>query len=96
MESATAKELDSLKMLKALADPNRLRIVKRISRQDDVCALELLDDLKITQPTLSHHMKTLVECGLVESRKAGRWRRYSLRSSNADAFLKDLADTLQS
>lgn len=79
-----------LTALKALSDPNRLRIVALVSERDDICALEILEELKITQPTLSHHMKTLVDCGLVESRKDGRWRKYSIHKDSVESFMQDL------
>ena len=39
---------------------------------------ELLEELQVTQPTLSHHMKVLSDCGLVSSRKDGKWQHYSI------------------
>jgi Predicted transcriptional regulators len=66
------------KVFKALGDENRLRIVNRICCNGEVCACNLLEDLDVTQPTLSHHMKLLRECGLIKARKEGRWMHYSL------------------
>lgn len=65
------------KVCKALGDPNRLRIVQMLSGCEK-CACTLLEALDITQPTLSHHMKILSDCGVVEVRKDGRWSHYSL------------------
>ena len=62
---------------KALADPNRLRIVQVLTCGEQ-CGCELLDQMQITQPTLSHHMKVLGGCGLVSSVKKGKWNHYSL------------------
>lgn len=62
---------------KALADANRLRIVKLLS-QGEKCACKLLEAFDITQPTLSHHMKILCACELVSVRKEGKWAHYSL------------------
>ena len=70
---------------KALADPNRLRIIQLLTRGEK-CACELLEQLQITQPTLSHHMKTMEYCGLISSRKEGKWSHYSLNSSQWSAF----------
>lgn len=64
--------------LKTLGDPNRLRIVGMLSRADELCACKLLEELDISQPTLSHHMAALRDMGLVSARKDGRWMRYSL------------------
>jgi len=64
-------------IFKALSDPNRLMIVDMLSC-GELCACRILERFHITQPTLSHHMKTLCDCGLVLWRKEGRWMYYSL------------------
>jgi len=64
-------------LLKALSDPNRLMIVDMLSC-GELCACRILERFHITQPTLSHHMKTLCDYGLVLWRKEGRWMYYSL------------------
>jgi ArsR family transcriptional regulator len=70
---------------KALSDPNRLRIIQLLTYGEQ-CGCELLEQMRITQPTLSHHMKTLDECGLVCSRKKGKWNHYSLNAGQWAAF----------
>ena len=70
---------------KALSDPNRLRIVQLLTRGER-CGCELLDQMQITQPTLSHHMRTLEDCGLVCSRRKGKWSHYSLNNDQWTAF----------
>lgn len=62
---------------KALGDINRFEIVQMLS-DGEKCGCKLLERFEITQPTLSHHMKILVECGLVHDRKEGKWHHYSL------------------
>ena len=64
-------------MFKVLADKNRLQIVDMLSRGEK-CACHLLEQFDITQPTLSHHMKTLCDCGLVIARREGKMAMYSL------------------
>lgn len=75
--------LDRASVFKALADENRLRVVEALAGRGETCACELLDELAVTQPTLSHHMKVLCECGLVTCRKEGRWCHYSIVSEEA-------------
>jgi len=65
------------KYFKALSDPNRLMIVDMLSC-GELCACVILEKFRITQPTLSHHMKTLCNCELVIGRKEGKWTYYSL------------------
>lgn len=62
---------------KALGDCNRLQIVQMLS-DGEKCGCKLLEAFEITQPTLSHHMKILCECGLVNDRKEGKWHHYSI------------------
>jgi ArsR family transcriptional regulator len=61
-----------VKIAKALSDPNRLRILQEISQAPQVGCSELFDVAPVSQPSMSHHVKALVESGLVESRKEGR------------------------
>lgn len=70
-------EKDIVKIAKALADENRLRILELL-RDGEKCACVLLEDLNVTQPTLSHHMKILCDAGIVTGRKEGKWVHYSM------------------
>ena len=63
--------MDIAVMCKALGDHNRLQIVQRLSDRE-MCGCKVLEAFDITQPTLSHHMKMLCECGLVNDRKEGK------------------------
>jgi ArsR family transcriptional regulator len=67
---------------KVLSDPNRLMIVDMLSC-GELCACVILEKFQITQPTLSHHMKNLCDCGLVSGRKVGKWTYYSLNEETA-------------
>ncbi len=78
-------EIDIAVICKALSDPNRLRII-RILTDGERCACKLLESLEITQSTLSHHMKILCECGLVNSRYEGKWSYFSLNCDTLTAF----------
>lgn len=81
------------KILKALGDSNRLQIIKLLSCGEK-CACELLKSFDFTQPTLSHHMKVLMECGLVESRKEGTWNLYRLNIKNANKLVLFLLELI--
>ena len=69
--------MDVAVICKALGDSNRLQIIQMLS-DGEKCGCKLLEAFEITQPTLSHHMKILCECGLVNDRKEGKWHHYSL------------------
>ena len=72
-------------LFKALSDPNRLMIVDMLSC-GELCACVILEKFQITQPTLSHHMKNLCDCKLVNGRKEGKWTYYSLNDETVQSF----------
>lgn len=66
-------------LFKALADPNRVRIVNLLAQQDSLCVCDLIEPLGLTQPTVSHHLKRLTAAGLLERERRGTWIHYALR-----------------
>lgn len=64
-------------VFKALTDVTRLKIIEMLSC-GEMCACVILENFKITQPTLSYHMKILTDCGLVDGVRDGAWMRYTL------------------
>ncbi len=78
-------ELHAAAICRALGDANRLSILRLLS-EGELCACELLRRFDITQPTLSHHMKILCGCGLVNCRRDGKWCHYSLNCETLQAF----------
>ena len=79
-------------VFKALCDENRIRILKLLCGGEK-CACKLLEELNISQSTLSHHMKILCDSGIVTGRKEGTWMHYSISSEGAQAA-KDLLTEL--
>ena len=77
-------------VFKAFGDENRIRILKLL-QTGEKCACVLLDDLQITQPTLSHHMKILCDAGVVVGRKEGKWTHYSISTAGVDLAAQYLA-----
>ena len=67
-------------LFKAFSDPRRLQILSLL-RHGELCACDLLANLEISQPTLSHHMKILTTAGVVAARSAGRWTYYSTNTA---------------
>jgi len=80
-------------LFKALGDENRLRILKLVSQGEDLCACRILDELDITQPTLSHHMKILKDAGLISARKQGRWMHYSISENAINKGVESVFDS---
>ena len=68
------------RLFKALADPHRVKIINLLATSPEpVCVCELTGPLKLSQPTVSHHLKKLVAVGLLEREQRGTWAYYSLR-----------------
>ena len=78
---------EDVRKIKALADENRLAIMLSL-QHGEKCGCVLLEELNITQPTLSHHMKILCDSNLVNARKEGKWMHYSLSEEGMKAFRK--------
>jgi ArsR family transcriptional regulator len=80
------------RVFKALADPHRVRVVNLLAtRREAVCVCDLVAMLGVSQPTVSFHMKKLVDAGLLEREQRGRWAYYSLR----DDVVHRLGDVLR-
>lgn len=75
-------------VLKALADPVRLRLLRLVADSPDTtaCACHLPAALGISQPTLSHHLRKLVDAGLLQREQRGRWAHYRLDPIALDAL----------
>ena len=83
-----------VKVFKAFCDVTRLQVLELL-RGGEKCACVLLDELQISQSTLSHHMKILCDSGIVVARKDGKWTHYSISregSEQAGELLKVLTD----
>ena len=76
---------EDVRKVKALADENRLAIMLAL-QHGEKCGCVLLEELNISQPTLSHHMKILCDSELVSSRKEGKWMHYSLSEEGITSF----------
>ena len=86
---------DLARLLKALADPTRLRLVSMVAAHDggEACVCDLTEPLGLTQPTISHHLKILVDAGIFARDKRGVWAYYSLVPSALSALSAVLQPT---
>jgi len=67
-------------LFKALGDPARVRLVNLLATNDGaVCMCDLIEPVGLAQPTVSHHMRKLVDAGLVEREQRGKWAFFSLK-----------------
>ncbi|TFC76612.1 transcriptional regulator [Cryobacterium cheniae] len=76
--------------LKAIADPARLRLISIIAAQTgaEVCNCDLIEPLGLGQPTVSHHLKVLVDAGILARKKRGTWADYRVVPGALDALAK--------
>ncbi len=95
-----AQNLD--RMLRAIADPTRRRILRALkekgacSLDKDVglCACDIEERVRLTQPTISHHMSVLKKAGLVEAKKEGQWMWYRRNESAVRELARNLRESL--
>jgi ArsR family transcriptional regulator len=92
---AEAEQLAAL--LKAVADPTRLRLLSLVARSagNEACVCDLTSPVGLSQPTVSHHMKILVEAGLLTREQRGKWAYYRLVPGAVDNLAAALLAPLQ-
>jgi ArsR family transcriptional regulator len=83
-----------LKVMKALSDPNRVRIVKMLQHKT-MCVCEMQAALQIAQPSVSKHLRILEEADLVTHRKDGMWVNYRLSDGSSSPYVASLLGNLR-
>lgn len=91
LERAEAERRASL--LKALADPVRLQLLSIISASPDqeACVCDMTEAVQVSQPTVSHHLKTLVDAGILTRERRGSWAWFRLEPRALDDIRQFLA-----
>lgn len=88
------ENITKAKIFKAFCDENRLTILDLL-KTGEKCACSLLEELEITQSTLSHHMKILCESGIVSGRKDGKWMYYMISTEGLEKAKQILGEYTQ-
>ena len=91
------QHLNNARVFKAFGDETRLRILSLL-QSGEKCACVLVESVNVTQPTLSHHMRVLVDSGIVTARKEGKWTHYSISATGCEeavVLLKKLTTILE-
>ena len=83
-----------VKVMKALSDPNRVRIIKMLQHKV-MCVCEIHTALEITQPSASKHLKILENAGLIESKKDGLWVNYYVTYGGSSPYVASLLGNLR-
>lgn len=81
------------RIFKAIADPTRLRLVSLVAAHEgnEACVCDLIDPVGLGQPTVSHHLKILVDAGVLDREKRGIWSYYSLRAETLERIASFLS-----
>ena len=85
---------DFIKVMKALSDPNRVKIVKMLQHKM-MCVCEMQQALRVAQPTVSKHLKILEEAGLVDYQKDGLWVNYFLADGRNSPYAASVLGNLK-
>jgi ArsR family transcriptional regulator len=85
---------DFTRVMKALSDPNRVRILKLL-QQKMMCVCELRGALELAQPSVSKHLRILQEAGLVKRKKNGLWVDYALSDGEASPYAASILGNLR-
>jgi ArsR family transcriptional regulator, arsenate/arsenite/antimonite-responsive transcriptional repressor len=85
---------DFIKVMKALSDPNRVKIVKMLQHKS-MCVCEIQSVLGIAQPTVSSHLKVLEDAGLLSYQKEGLWVNYGLADGTGSPYAATLLGNLR-
>ena len=83
-----------IKIMKALSDPNRVKIIKLLQHKE-MCVCEMQAALKLAQPTVSKHLKILEEAGLVDFKKDGLWVNYFIADGKSSPYAASMLGSLQ-
>lgn len=98
----TTTDQSFARLLHAISDPTRRKILQSLKlrgecslgKETGLCARDLEERVRVSQPTISHHMGILEKAGLVEAQKIGQWRWYRRNETAIKAFAKTLRGTL--
>ena len=83
-----------IKVMKAVSDPNRVKIVKML-QQGELCVCEIKEALRVSQPAVSKHLKILQEAGFLNSRKDRLWVHYRLNDGSSSPYVATILGNLK-
>lgn len=84
-----------IKILNALGDMTRFKILKIIAKKGEISCLEITKKVSMSQPTISHHLKILTDSGIVRVRRSGKFGYFSINEKVFDVFLQDITKFLK-
>ena len=85
----------TIKVIKALSDESRLRIIALLDNRQDICVCEITAIIGLSQPTISSHLKLLEDAGLIDHKKDGLWVNYRLAAGDNSPYAANLLGNLR-
>jgi len=85
---------DAVRVAKALGDATRFELLRRIAASGEICCRDLVSSFRVSQATVSHHLKILTDAGLVTVRREGQFGYYRVRLAALRAYTRTLAGDL--
>jgi|TARA_B100001540_G_scaffold26851_1_gene22374 DNA-binding transcriptional ArsR family regulator len=80
-------------LLKCICDETRFEILELLQKDDELCVNDFVEELKKDQPLVSHHLKTLKQCGIVKSRNEGKKTMYSISNPQLSTLISTVTKT---
>ncbi|MGH1521507.1 MAG: ArsR/SmtB family transcription factor [Nitrosopumilus sp.] len=85
--------MNGLYLLRCICDETRFEILEMLQKKDELCVNDFVKKLEKDQPLISHHLKTLKNCGVVKSRCQGKKSMYSISNNKLSALITDITKT---
>jgi len=80
-------------LLKCICDETRFEILELLQKDNELCVNDFVDKLKKDQPLISHHLKTLKNCGIVKSRDEGKKAMYAISNTQLSSLISTITKT---
>ena len=82
--------MNGISLLKCICDETRFEILELLQKNKELCVNDFVKELKIEQPLVSHHLKTLKNCGIVRSREEGKRSIYAISNSQLSELISNV------
>ena len=82
--------MNGVNLLKCICDETRFCILELLQKNKELCVSDLVDELKKDQPLISHHLRTLKQCGIVKSREDGKKMMYKISNNQLSELITNI------
>ena len=85
--------MNGINLLKCISDETRFGILEMLQKSQELCVSDFVHSMKKDQPLVSHHLKTLKNCGIVKSKGVGKKMMYSISNKKLSRLISDITKT---